>query len=201
MTGLAIVGSGFGCLTHARAARGAGLDVVALVGRDPEKTKARAERFEIPAACTSIDEVLQRPDVDAVAVVTPPHTHAELAAAAIAAGKHIVCEKPFTRDANEARALLDAAEQAGVVHVLGAEMRYAPGQALLTRVVRSGAIGAPKMAMFVVEIPLLADPGAGVPDWWSDADAGGGWLGAHAPHVIDQVRTTVGEIARVSASL
>jgi predicted dehydrogenase len=201
VTGLAVVGTGFGCLTHARAARGAGLDVVALVGRDPDKTRARAERFEVPHAYTSIDDAVRGADVDAVAIVTPPHTHAELARAAIDAGKHVVCEKPFTRDVDEARSLLDAAKRAGIVHVLGAEMRFAPGQALLTRVVRSGAIGAPRLAMFLVHIPLLADTGAGVPDWWSDADAGGGWLGAHAPHVVDQVRTTVGEIARVSASL
>jgi predicted dehydrogenase len=198
---LAVVGTGFGCLTHVRAARRAGLDVVALVGRDRNKTAARAERFEITHACSSIDDALRLTEVDAVTIVTPPHTHADLARNAISAGKHVVCEKPFTRDMSEARTLLEAARRAGVVHVLGAEMRYSPGQALLTRAVRSGAIGVPRLATFLLHIPVLADSDAVVPDWWADADAGGGWLGAHAPHVVDEVRTMLGEIDQVSASL
>jgi predicted dehydrogenase len=199
--GAAVVGTGFGCLTHVRTLRAAGFDVQALVGRDAEKTSERARRFDVPHACTSLADALALDGVDAVTIATPPHTHAAIARAAIAAGKHVLCEKPFTRDAAEARALLDAAEQAGIVHLLGAEMRFSPGQALLTKVVRDGTIGDARLATFVMHIPLLADPGAEVPDWWSDAAAGGGWLGAHAPHVIDQVRTTVGEIAGVSASL
>jgi predicted dehydrogenase len=201
MTGAAVVGTGFGCLTHVRVLRAAGFEVVALVGRDPDKTAARAARFDIPHACTSLDDALALDGVDAVAIATPPHTHAPVGLAAIAAGKHVLCEKPFTRDVAEAQELLAAAEGAGVVHLLGAEMRFAPGQALLTRVVRQGAIGAPRLATFVVHIPMLADPASDVPAWWSDAAAGGGWLGAYAPHVVDQIRTTIGEITGVSASL
>jgi predicted dehydrogenase len=199
--GVAVVGTGFGCLTHVRALRAAGFDVLALVGRDPEKTAERAARFEIAQACTAMRDALALEGVDAITIATPPHTHAGLAHEAIAAGKHVLCEKPFTRDAIEARALLDAAERAGVVHLLGAEMRFTPGQALLARVVRDGVIGDARLATFLMHIPLLADAGAEVPPWWSDTAAGGGWLGAHAPHVIDQARTTVGDIVGVSASL
>ena len=199
MTRVAVVGTGFGCLTHARALKTAGFDVVALVGRDPHKTAARAERFSIPMAATSLDAVLDQ--VDAVTIATPPHTHAELVLEAVASGKHVLCEKPFARDASEARAMFDAAEKAGVVHLLGTEFRFAPGQALLTRTVRSGAIGEPRLALFLLHIPLLADAGAEVPDWWADAAQGGGWLGAQASHAVDQVRTTLGEIVRVSATL
>jgi predicted dehydrogenase len=199
MTTVAVVGTGFGCLTHVRALRAAGFDVAALVGRDPEKTAARAERFSIPAAATSLDAVLDR--VEAVTVATPPHTHADLVLAAVAAGKHVLCEKPFARDAAQAREMHTAADAAGIVHVLGTEFRFAPGQALLTRTVRGGVIGEPRVAMFLLHIPLLADPAAEVPDWWADAAQGGGWLGAQASHVVDQVRTTLGEIVRVSATL
>jgi predicted dehydrogenase len=199
MTRVAVVGTGFGCLTHARALKAAGFDVVALVGRDPHKTAARAERFSIPMPATSLEAVLD--DVDAVTIATPPHTHADLVLQAVASGKHVLCEKPFAREASEARAMLDAAEKAGVVHLLGTEFRFAPGQAVLTRTVRSGAIGEPRLAMFLLHIPLLADPAAEVPDWWADAGQGGGWLGAQASHVVDQVRTTLGEIVRVSATL
>ncbi len=199
--GAAVVGSGFGCLTHVRALRAAGFEVVALVGRDPAKTASRAARFEIPHACTVLGDALALSGVDAVTIATPPHTHAAIAREAIAAGKHVVCEKPFTRDAAEARTLLAAAERAGVVHLLGAEMRFMPGQALLTEVVRDGTIGEPRLVTLVLHIPLLAAATAEVPDWWSDAGAGGGWLGAHAPHVIDHVRTMLGEITAVSAAL
>jgi predicted dehydrogenase len=196
-----VVGTGFGCLTHVRALRAADFAVHALVGRDPAKTAARAQRFEIAHACTSLADALARPEVDAVTIATPPHTHAPLVLETVAAGRHVLCEKPFTRDASEARQLLDAAEAAGVVHLLGCEFRFAPGQALLARVVRDGMIGAPRLATFLLHIPLLADPTSEVPPWWSDAAQGGGWLGAQASHVIDQIRTTLGEFETVSASL
>jgi len=199
VTGVAVVGTGFGCLTHVRALRAAGFDVAALVGRDADKTMSRAERLSIPRAATSLDAVLDV--VDAVTIATPPHTHADLVLAAVNAGKHVLCEKPFARDAPEARAVLAAAEAAGVVHLFGTEFRYAPGQALLARVVRGGGIGQPRLATFLLHIPLLADPQAEVPDWWRDAAQGGGWLGAQASHVIDQIRVTLGEFSRVSASL
>jgi predicted dehydrogenase len=199
--GAAVVGTGFGCLTHVRALRAAGFEVEALVGRDPEKTAARAERFAIPHAYTSLSDALALPAVDAVTIATPPHTHAALVLDAVQAGKHVLCEKPFARDAAEARTLFAAAEKAGIVHFVGTEFRFAPGQALLTRVVRGGAIGEPRLATFLLHIPLLAGPDAEVPPWWSDAAQGGGWLGAQGSHVVDQIRTTIGEFASVSASL
>jgi predicted dehydrogenase len=199
--GAVVVGTGFGCLTHVRALRAAGFEVHALVGRDPNRTAERAKRFEIPHALTSLADAVVLPGVDAVTIATPPLTHAPLALEAIAAGKHVLCEKPFARDAAEARRLLDAAEAAGVVHLLGTEFRWATGQALLARVVAEGAIGAPRLATFLLHIPLLADPAGEVPDWWSDADQGGGWLGAHAAHAVDQIRVTLGEFQSVSAGL
>jgi predicted dehydrogenase len=196
----AVVGTGFGCLTHVRALRAAGVSVDALVGRDPGKTAARAARFDIPNACTSLDDALAV-GVDAVTIATPPHTHAPLVLEAIAAGKHVLCEKPFARDAAEAQAMLQAAAAAGVVHLVGTEFRYAPGRVLLARSVRAGAIGTPRLATFLLHIPLLADPTAEVPEWWSDAAQGGGWLGAQGSHDIDQIRTALGEFATVTANL
>ena len=199
--GAAVVGTGFGCLTHVRALRAAGFEVRALVGRDPDKTTARAERFEIPHAFTNLSQAFAMPGVDAVTIATPPHTHAPLVFETVRAARHVLCEKPFARDAAEARTLLAAAESAGVVHLIGCEFRFAPGQALLARVVRSGAIGEARLATFLLHIPLLADPEAEVPLWWGDAAEGGGWLGAHASHVIDQIRTSLGEFDSVTASL
>jgi predicted dehydrogenase len=199
--GVVVVGTGFGILTHARALRAAGFSAAALVGRDPRKTAERAARFAIPVATTSLAEALSLPSVTAVSVATPPHTHAEIVLAAIRAGKHVLCEKPFARDAREARRLLAAAEKAGIVHLLGLEFRYATAQALVARVVASGRIGRPRLATLLLHAPLLADPKADVPEWWSDAAAGGGWLGAFASHLVDQVRVTLGEFEGVSAAL
>jgi predicted dehydrogenase len=199
--GVVVAGTGFGCITHVRALRAAGCNVLALVGRDEERTRERARQFDVPLALTSFADALALDGVDAVTIATPPHTHADLAQAAIAAGKHVICEKPFARNAEEGRAVLAAAEAAGIVHVLGTEFRWDAGQATLARVVQSGAIGEPRLATVVLQVPVLAAPDAEVPDWWAAADSGGGWFGAHGSQVIDQLRVTLGEFAGVSASL
>jgi predicted dehydrogenase len=201
VTGAVVVGTGFGCITHVRALRAAGCDVVALVGRDAEKTARRAAQFGVAGACTSLEEALARPGVDAVTIATPPHTHAALALTAIDAGKHVLCEKPFARDAAEALTVLEAAERAGIVHLLGTEFRFDRGQAMLARAVARGLVGTPRLATVVLHVPMLAAADAEVPSWWGDRDEGGGWLGAHGSQIIDQVRVTLGEFASVSASL
>ena len=199
--GAVVVGTGFGVLTHLRALRGAGFDVMALVGRDGAKTAAKARMSGVPHACTSLAEALRLPGVDAVAVATPPTTHGPLVIEAVAAGKHVLCEKPFATDEAEARTMLDAAEAAGVVHLLGTEWRFGAGQALLTRSLRQGAIGEPRLALFALHIPTLADASAEIPAWWEDAEQGGGWLGAYGSHIVDQIRSCLGEFEGVSASL
>jgi predicted dehydrogenase len=199
--GVVVIGTGFGCFTPLRALRNAGFEVRALVGRDAAKTERRARACGVERALTSVDAALALPGVDAVMIATPPHTHAPLALAAIGAGRHVLCEKPFARDAAEGRAVLAAAESAGVVHVLGTEYRFDAGQALLARIVRSGAIGAPRLVAILMQVPMLADAGAAVPEWWADAAQGGGWLGAHGSQVIDQVRVALGELESVCATL
>ena len=137
--GAVVVGTGFGVLTHVRAMQAAGIEVLALVGRDAAKTSDRAARFGVPHATTDLAEALALTGVDAVAVATPPHTHGPIVLAAIAAGKHVVCEKPFARDATEAERMLDAAERAGVIHLLGTEfqkpfrLRWTPNSAADSR--------------------------------------------------------------------
>jgi predicted dehydrogenase len=201
VTGVAVVGTGFGCYTHVRALRASGFDVLALVGRDPVKTAERARLFEVPRALPSLREALAVPGVEAVTIATPPGTHAELALEAIDAGRHLVCEKPFTATLNEARAVLAAAERAGVVHVLGTEFRWDAGQAGLAQVVRRGDIGEPRLGTWLMHVPVLADPDAVVPAWWADARSRGGWMWAHGSQLIDQIRVTLGEFDGVSAHL
>jgi predicted dehydrogenase len=197
-----VIGTGIGCQTHVHALRGAGFDVVALVGRDAARTTERAARVGVPGAFTSLTEAMARTDADAVVVATPPNSHAELVLEAVAAGKHVVCEKPFARDQEDARQMLAAAEKAGVVHLVGTEYRWGAAQGLATRAITAGAVGIPRLVTFLLFGGFLASPAAGgVPDWWRGADQGGGWLQAHAPHLIDQVRSSLGEFAGVSAGL
>lgn len=201
VSGAVVVGTGFGVLTHLRAMRAAGIEVLALVGRDGAKAHDRAQRFGVPLGTDDLDAALALPGVDIVAVATPPHTHASIVLAAVAAGKHVVCEKPFARDRDEAAAMLRAAEDAGIVHLLGTEFRFDGGQAQLARLVQSGAIGTPQLGVFELQLPTHADPAAELPAWWMLAEEGGGWLGAYGSHIVDQIQSTMGPVEAVSASL
>jgi predicted dehydrogenase len=104
-------------------------------------------------------------------------------------------------DTDEARAMLDAAERAGVMHLVGNEFRWLPERAVVARAIRQGLVGEPRFMTLSQYISFVADPGAKMPKWWFDAEAGGGWLGASGSHIIDQVRTWLGEFASLSAAL
>jgi predicted dehydrogenase len=199
--GAIIVGTSFGLFTHLRALRAAGFQVKALVGRDGPKTAARAKRFDVPHALTSLDQALALPGVDIVTIATPPHTHHDIAVTAAKAGKHVMCEKPFARDLEQAKAMLAAVEKAGVVHMIGTEFRFATAQALLRRVVLDGTIGTPRHFFHALQIMAVPAFAGDLPAWWLDAGQGGGTFGAWGVHVIDQVRSTLGEFAAVHATL
>ncbi|MDE2436208.1 MAG: Gfo/Idh/MocA family oxidoreductase [Sphingomonadales bacterium] len=199
--GAVVVGTGFGLFTHVRALREAGFEVRAIVGRDLEKTRRRSAPLGIPLAANDLERVLaDDPAIRLVTVATPPHAHYTPVMQAIAAGRAVVCEKPFARDLVQARVMLEAAEKAGIVHTLGAEFRFDSAQALLTRLVRGGAIGDPLMFHRIYQQPG-GNPDAELADWWMDANQGGGFLGAFGTHMIDQARTTIGEIEAVSCIL
>jgi predicted dehydrogenase len=196
-----VVGTGFGARVHVPALRAAGFEVVALVGRDPDRTARRAARAGIEHAVPSLTDALALRGVEAVTIATPPDTHAELAIAALEAGRHVICEKPFALDGAEAATMGAAAERAGVTHLVGHEFRWAPERAVLGRALAAGAIGEARLATFVQYVPLVADRDARVPAWWFDAARGGGWLGASGSHLVDAVRVWLGEFAAVSAVL
>jgi|TARA_R100000501_G_scaffold17919_1_gene34982 predicted dehydrogenase len=199
--GAVVVGTGFGLFTHVRALRLAGFEVRAIVGRDRARTQERAAPLDIPLATDRLEEALEDPENKVVTVATPPHAHHSPVMAAIAAGRHIVCEKPFARDLDQAREMLATAREAGIIHMLGAEFRFDSAQALLRRVVRSGAIGEPLQFLRIFHQPGLQDPAEALSPWWEDAEQGGGFLGAFGTHMIDQVLSTFGRIERVSAVL
>ncbi len=198
--GIAVVGTGFGARVQVPAFRAAGFDVRALVGQDPDRTTRRAARRDVEHACTDLDEALALPGVDAVAIASPPATHGELVRRVIAAGRHVLCEKPFTRDVAEAVEVRDAAERAGIVHALGHEFRWEAPRRAIARAIADGAIGAPRVVSSVDFVNLLNNPAFRMPDWYFDADASGGWLGASGSHMVDALRVWLGELAQVSAA-
>ena len=140
-------------------------------------------------------------EVDAITVATPPATHKLIALAALRAGRHVLCEKPFTLTTNEARDLVAAAERARVAALIGHEFRWATGRAVLGRAIAHGHIGEPRFATLVQYVPLVADPAIRMPRWWFDRSLGGGWLGASGSHLVDQARVWLGEFATVSAAM
>jgi predicted dehydrogenase len=196
-----VLGTGFGCRIQVPALRGAGFDVAALVGNDPARTAERAQANGVALAFTDLAQAVERTGAKAVAISTPPHTHKPLVLQAISLGCHVLCEKPFALDGGEATEMLSAAEAAGVVHMLGNEFRWEPPRATALRAVAEGAIGEPRFVSFVQYLEYTSSPDVNLPHWWWDPTVGGGWLGASGSHMVDYIRTWLGEFESLSASL
>jgi predicted dehydrogenase len=199
----AVVGTSFGARIHVPALRAAGFEVRALVGRDPARTAQRAHELGIPVAATSLADVLRDDGITCVTVSTPPDAHADVVLEAVAAGRNVLCEKPFAANVDEAKAMADAAAAAGVVGMVGCEFRWVPEEELARRAITSGAIGVPQVATYLQHSRLLVGGlhGAFNDEWWFDAARGGGILGGGGIHYIDRFRTWLGEIDAVSAFL
>ena len=195
-----VAGTGWGCLAHVPALRAAGFEVAALVGTIASAPRIARGDLASPWRPRASNKPSHRPGVRAAVIATPPSTHYELTSAVIAAGKHVLCEKPFTTRLDDARSLLRQAEEAGVVHVLGQEMRWLKPQVGFAIALADGLIGAPRFATFVRLSNAFADPAAEVPGWFTDKSGFGGWLNAEVPHTIDTVRTTLGEFASVTGT-
>jgi D-xylose 1-dehydrogenase (NADP+, D-xylono-1,5-lactone-forming) len=125
----------------------AGLDgspaahVVAVGSRSRERAEQFASRHDIPRAHGSYEELLADSDVEAVYIPLPNGLHVEWTLASLAAGKHVLCEKPLSPRAEEVERCFDAAEQAGLVLSEGFMWRHHPQAERLTELVRGGAIG------------------------------------------------------------
>jgi predicted dehydrogenase len=117
------------------------VDLVAICDVVPERAAAMAEQFGARRVYTRPDDLLSDPDVEMVDVCTPTDTHFELGMAAIAAGKHVLCEKPIARDAREAYALARAAETAGVKTKVGFTFRYSPALRQIRAWIEDGTLG------------------------------------------------------------
>ncbi len=197
-----VVGTSFGARVHVPALRAAGFEVVALVGRDAAKTEATAKGLDIELACTSLAEAIERGRPDAVTIATPPDSHAELALEAIAAGLHVLCEKPLAYDDAEAEAMCRAAESAGVVNLVGFEFRFNGSDAAVRRAISDDRLGTPAFVSFSAFLPLLnGDTPVFTNEWWYDSGRGGGLLNASGSHYVDRLQNWIGDVSAVSSRL
>src|SRR5580765_5056399 len=133
-----VVGAGFIGVVHVEALRRLGIDVAGVVGSSPER--ARAKRG-LPEPYESYEALLADASVDVVHITTPNHLHHEQAKAALAAGKHVVCEKPLALTSEETSELVELAEESGLVHCTNFNIRFY-GQCRAARErVRAGELG------------------------------------------------------------
>jgi predicted dehydrogenase len=117
--------------------------VVAIADPQVELAREAARRFDIPEVAASHLDLVGRDDIDVIDVCTPSHTHRELAAAAIDAGKHVLCEKPVAYDFRETRRLAARARDQGLKTKLGFTFRYAPAMRYMHALIAEGFIGEP----------------------------------------------------------
>jgi predicted dehydrogenase len=120
-----------------------GVRVVSVLGKDPDRSRTFAEANGIGFAAASFEDLLKGPDFDAVDLCLPNHLHMEMAIQASRAGKHILCEKPLGRTAEEAKAMLDAAEASGILHCYGENLLFTPDMQEILSVIERGIIGNP----------------------------------------------------------
>ena len=117
------------------------VDVVAVGSRDAERAEAYAAEHGLATAHSSYQALLADPDVEAVYISLPNGMHHEWTMQALAAGKHVLCEKPFTRHPGEAEEAFDAADAAGLVLAEAFMYRHHPQTAAVARLVADGAVG------------------------------------------------------------
>ena len=137
----AIAGTGFIGRVHARSLRLAGVELVGVAASSPASTASAAAELGAERAYDSADELVRDPDVDVVHICTPNHLHVPLAEAALAAGKHVVCEKPLATGAVGARHLADLASDSRRQTAVPFVYRYYPTVREARERVRQGQIG------------------------------------------------------------
>ena len=196
-----VIGLGFGAQVHLPAFQSEGWDVAAVCSRHADKAHGVAAAAGVAEICTDPLELVARDDIAAVAISTPPRTHHPIVMAALAAGKHVLCEKPFAMDAAQAAEMRDAAARRGLTAMVAHEFRFTPQRGYIRQLLREGYIG--RFTMCTIELFLdryvTAEPR---PLTWQAFNAeGGGLLGALGSHYIDGLRDWFGEVTSVSGQL
>lgn len=139
--GAAVIGTGFIGTVHVEALRRIGVDVRGVLGSTPERGAARAAALGVPGAYPSLDALLGDPRVEVVHVTSPNDLHVSQALAVLAAGKHVICEKPLAMTAQESARLVDEAARSGLVNATNFNIRYYPLNQHAHELVAGGDLG------------------------------------------------------------
>lgn len=164
--------------------------------------------FEETDGCEVVDVVsardgaavaeLCRRDLDLVSVHSPPFLHAEHVRIAVAAGHHVLCDKPFGVDAGEAAEMVELADAGEVVHAVNFEFRHQPARRHAYDLVRMGAIGRVEHVQWTYTGAVFRRPLREY-GWLFDRGRGGGWVGAWGSHAVDTLRWLVGDVRGATA--
>ena len=163
--------------------------VAAFAGRDPAALAAAAAQYDVPHTYTDWREMLNDPTVEAIHIVTPPDKHAEMAIAALRAGKHVFVEKPLATTNLDAQAILAAAANTGKVAGVNFVMRYDPLYQQVLEIARHGWLGGLTHVGFE---NYASDEGLGDDHWFWDATASGGIFIEHGVHFFDIIGAIAG---------
>ncbi|WP_198671538.1 Gfo/Idh/MocA family protein [Desertihabitans aurantiacus] len=170
-------------------------EMAVLVGRNAEAVQQAAATFGWAETATDWRAVVEREDVDLVDICTPGDTHAEIALAALAAGKHVLCEKPLANTVAEAEEMTAAAEQArarGVRSMVGFSYRRVPALALMRQMVAEGVVGDIRHIRGLYLQDWIVDPEFPLV-WRLQKDkAGSGALGDIGAHILDAAEFVTG---------
>ena len=194
---MALVGLGFGEKIHLPALRDCPLtEPVALWHHRPERLDQACAAAELPGF-SDFDALLADPRVDALVIATPPEPRFALAQAAIAAGKHLLLEKPVALETAQIEVLQRQALAAGVTVAVDFEYRAVPAFMQLAALLQQNAIGTPWLVKLDWLMGSRAD--ASRPwNWYSQRAAGGGVLGSLGTHAFDTLHWLLGPARQVS---
>lgn len=201
--GVGMVGYGFMGKAHSNALRtmpyifwptAARPVCASIAGRTEEHVRQAATRYGFAQWSTDWRDVVGDPAVEIVDCVGPDDTHMPVVMAAIAAGKHVICEKPLAPTADEAVEMAQAADAAGVAHMTCFNYRFMPAVQLAYEIIAGGEIGEIHQARFRYSQEWRTDPDGALP-------SPVGALNIIGVHAIDQARLLVGEILDVAAAI
>jgi predicted dehydrogenase len=171
------------------------VEMTVVVGRNADAVASAAEKWGWAESATDWREVIGRDDIDIVDIVTPGDSHAEIAIAALEAGKHVLCEKPLANTVTEAEAMAEAAERArarGIRSMVGFTYRRVPAVTLLRDMIAEGAIGTVQQVRAAYRQDWLVDPDMPLAWRLQKEHAGSGALGDIGAHIIDMTQFVTG---------
>jgi predicted dehydrogenase len=185
-----VLGTGFAGQGHAKAFSDAGAEIVGIVGRIESVVTEVAEKMAIPYAGTDWQAALESCQPDVVSIATPGGAHYEPVLQALNAGCHVFCDKPLATNGDEAKEMMELAEQKGLKTAFASSFRFMPEIIHARRLIQAGRIGEPREVELISHFNLDKN----IPFGWSHTiDAGGGRLNNNFTHLLSIVTYTIGE--------